>query len=105
MERLWVVVSAKRDGWSVRQIAQSVGLSPTRVHQLLADPGAGLVEDAMSALRELGWPAPEDPGSHDRELVADRLIDEAVPSDDLRWVAGAACHRQRPADRQPAAHR
>lgn len=78
MERFWAVVSAKRDGWSVRQIAESVGLSPTRVHQLLADPGAALVEHAMSALRELGWPAPEDPGNHDHELVADRLVDEAA---------------------------
>ncbi len=55
---------------SVRQIAESVGLSPTRIHQLLADPSAALVEHAMSALRDLGWPAPE-AGNHDRALVAE----------------------------------
>lgn len=49
MERIWAVVSAKRDGWSVRQISKSVGLSPTRVHQLLAEPGAALMEHALSA--------------------------------------------------------
>ena len=60
VERIWAGVSGKSDGWSVRKISKSVGLSPTRVHQLLADPGAALMEHAMSALRGLGWPAPED---------------------------------------------
>jgi len=65
-------------GFSVRQIGKSVGLSSTRVHQLLANPGATLTEHALSALRELGWPAPEVTGAGDQQLVADRLVDEAA---------------------------
>jgi len=78
LERSWAVVSARRDGWSVRDIAASVGLSPTRVHQLLSDPGADLMDQVVSMLRELGWPAPEDPSDGDGGLVADRLVDEAA---------------------------
>jgi hypothetical protein len=77
VERIWAVVSAHRDGWSVRDIATAVGLSATRVHQLLSDPAASTMEQALSALRHLGWPAPEDPGDGDDGLVADRLANEA----------------------------
>ncbi len=31
-ERAWAVVSAHRDGLSVRKTAEVIGLSPTRVH-------------------------------------------------------------------------
>ena len=68
---------AKREDLSVREISRSVGLSPTRVHQLLSDPAATMLEHALSALRELGWPAPEDASAKDGELVADRLADES----------------------------
>jgi hypothetical protein len=37
LERPWAVVSAHRDGCSVHDIASHVGLSATRVHQLLAE--------------------------------------------------------------------
>jgi hypothetical protein len=80
LERTWAVVSAHRGGCSVRDIASSVGLSPTRVHQVVCDPAALSTEHAISALREIGWPAPEDPGddaSSDAGRVADRLGDEA----------------------------
>jgi AcrR family transcriptional regulator len=77
VERTWAVVSARREGLSVREIARSVGLSSTRVHQLLNDPATAMLEHALSALRELGWPAPEDASAKDGELVADRLVDEA----------------------------
>jgi hypothetical protein len=32
VERAWAVVSAHRDGLSVRKIGEAIGLSPTRVH-------------------------------------------------------------------------
>jgi hypothetical protein len=35
------------------------------------------MEHALSALRELGWPAPEDSAPADQQLVSDRLVDEA----------------------------
>lgn len=37
LERSWAIVSAHRDGGSVRNIASSVGLGPTRVHPRLSD--------------------------------------------------------------------
>jgi AcrR family transcriptional regulator len=78
LERTWAIVSAHREGWSVRDIAVRVGLSPTRVHQLTADPQAAFVDHTVSVLRELGWPAPEDSGDSGEEQVADRLADEAT---------------------------
>jgi AcrR family transcriptional regulator len=78
LERTWAIVSAHREGWSVRDIAARVGLGPTRVHQLVSEPEAALVESALSVLRELGWPAPEDPVDGDDQAVADRLVDEAA---------------------------
>jgi len=35
LERIWAIVSAHREGLSVRDIARQVGLGPTRVHQLV----------------------------------------------------------------------
>ena len=58
LERIWAIVSAHRNGWSMRDIAKRVGLSPTRVYQLISNPQAAFVENAMSVLREIGWPAP-----------------------------------------------
>jgi AcrR family transcriptional regulator len=78
LERIWAIVSAHREGLSVRDIAQHVGLSPTRVHQLVTSPQADCVEHALSVLRAVGWPAPEDPNPDAEELLADRLIDEAA---------------------------
>jgi len=40
VERAWAVVSAHRDGLSIRKTAEAIGLSATRVHQLLASPDA-----------------------------------------------------------------
>ena len=51
LERIWAIVSAHREGLSVRDIAQQVGLGPTRVHQLVTSPQADCVEDP-------GHPAP-----------------------------------------------
>ena len=49
MERIWAIVSAHREGLSVRDIAQQVGLGPTRVHQLVTSPQADCVEHALSS--------------------------------------------------------
>ena len=78
LERIWAIVSAHREGLSVRDIAQQVGLGPTRVHQLVTSPQADCVEHALSVLREVGWPTPEDPHPEAEEQVADRLIEEAA---------------------------
>ena len=56
LERIWAIVSAHREGMSVRDIARHVGLGPTRVHQLVSSPQADCVEEALSVLREAGWP-------------------------------------------------
>jgi DNA-directed RNA polymerase specialized sigma24 family protein len=34
-ERIWAIVAAKEAGLSIRQIARAIGVSPTRIHQLL----------------------------------------------------------------------
>jgi hypothetical protein len=48
------------------------------VHQLVSSPEAVLAEHALSALREAGWPCPEDPLHDQEELVGDRLSEEAA---------------------------
>jgi hypothetical protein len=78
LERIWAIVSAHREGLSVRDIARQVGLGPTRVHQLVNSPQADSVEHALSVLREVGWLAPEDSRPAAEEQVADRLIEEAA---------------------------
>ena len=78
LERIWAIVSANREGMSVRDIARQVGLGPTRVHQLVSSPLANCVEHALSVLREAGWPTPEDPVPGAEEQVADRLTEEAT---------------------------
>src|ERR1039458_10626745 len=72
LERIWAIVSAHREGLSVRDIARHVGLGPTRVHQLVTSPQADSVEHAQSVLREVGWPAPEDSRPAADEQAADR---------------------------------
>jgi len=50
-ERTWALVSARAEGISIRTLATAIGLSPSRVHQLVAD--------ADLELRAAGWPAPK----------------------------------------------
>ena len=95
LERLWAIVSAHREGMSIREIAKPVGLSPTRVHQIVSTPNADAVEGALSVLRELGWPAPEDPSSGDEEQVADRLDEEAASLEVCaRWLEELSAGRK-----------
>ena len=64
---------------SIRDIASVVGLSPTRIHQVLADSDRYPLEDTVSVLRERGWPHPDDPtvGDGEAAIAADRIGDEA----------------------------
>jgi len=43
LERIWAIVSAHREGMSVRDIARQAGLGPTRVHQLVTRPRSRIV--------------------------------------------------------------
>ena len=76
LERTWAVVSASQQGLTVREIAAEVGLSATRVYQILADRSAEIALQTLSILREMGWPAPET--SDYGEIAADRLVDEVA---------------------------
>jgi len=60
VERAWAVVSAHRDGMSIRKTAEPIGLSATRVHQLVASPDAAGWEARLDVLRTHG------PGRHPR---------------------------------------
>jgi hypothetical protein len=51
-ERLWAMVAAKEVGLSLRKIAQAIGLSATRVHQLLHDAEASQVPTWLSRLAD-----------------------------------------------------
>ena len=81
-ERTWALVSARAEGISIRTLATAVGLSPSRVHQLVADADLDALDAALGELRAAGWPAPEDPDSGEdteldgRDTIADRLSDE-----------------------------
>src|SRR5260370_208705 len=76
------VVSGRGEGISIRHLATAIGLSPSRVHQLVADADLDALETALGELRAAGWPAPEDPDSGEdtelggRDNIADRLSDE-----------------------------
>jgi len=90
-ERTWALVSARADGISIRTLAAAVGLSSSRMHQLVAEADLDALDAALGELRAAGWPAPEDPGSDEdtdldgRDHLADRLSDEV---DWLRQCAG-----------------
>ena len=79
---MWALVSARAAGISIRKLATAIGLSPSRVHQIVADADLDTLDATLGELRAAGWPAPEDPDSgEDTELggrnnIADRLSDE-----------------------------
>ncbi len=56
-------VSARAEGISIRTLATAAGLSPSRVHQIVADAGLDALDAALGELRAAGWPAPEDPAA------------------------------------------
>ena len=57
-ERTWALVSARAEGISIRTLATAIGLSPSRVHQLVADADLDALDAAFGELRAAGWPAP-----------------------------------------------
>jgi hypothetical protein len=94
-ERAWALASARAEGISIRTLATAIGLSPSRVHQIVAAADLDALDAALGELRAAGWPAPEDPdGGEDPELdgrdaIADRLSDEVGW---LRQCAGWLAH-------------
>ncbi len=63
-ERTWAIVAAHQQGLPIRRIAAATGLSPTRVHQLLAAAATAGIPAWLSRLREPGAPAaPADEGA------------------------------------------
>ena len=81
-ERTWALVSARAEGISIRTLATAAGLSPSRVHQIVAVADLDALDAALGELRAAGWPAPEHPDSVEdtelggRDTIADRLSDE-----------------------------
>jgi hypothetical protein len=94
-ERSWALASARAEGVSIRTLAAAVGLSPTRVHQLVTGADLDALDAALGELRAAGWPAPEDPDTSEdteldgRDLITDRLTDEV---EWLRRCAGWLHH-------------
>jgi hypothetical protein len=62
-ERAWALVAARAEGISIRTLAAAAGLSPSRVHQLVAAADLDALEAALGELRAACWPAPEHPDS------------------------------------------
>jgi hypothetical protein len=89
-ERVWALASARAEGISIRTLATEAGLSPSRVHQLVAAADLDALDAALGELRAAGWPAPEDPDSSEdteldgRDNIADRL------SDEVEWLRQCA---------------
>jgi hypothetical protein len=81
-ERAWALVSARVEGISILTLAAAIGLSPSRVHQIVTGADLDALDAALGELRAAGWPAPEDPDcGEDTELdgrdnIAGRLSDE-----------------------------
>jgi hypothetical protein len=94
-EWTWALVSARAEGISIRTLAAAIGLSPSRVHQLVAAADLDALDAAPGELRAAGWPAPEHPDSGEdteldgRDTSADRLSDEVSW---LRQCAGWLAH-------------
>ena len=59
--RTWALASARAEGVSIRTLAAAVGLSSSRVHQIVADADLDALDAQLGELRAAGWPAPEDP--------------------------------------------
>src|SRR5438067_1057008 len=60
VERVWAVLSAHRQGLSIREIAAAVGLSRARVYQILREEAAAEVPAQLNSLREQGWLTADD---------------------------------------------
>jgi hypothetical protein len=60
-ERTWALVSARAEGISIRTLAAAIGLSPSRVHQLVTEADLDAMIAALGELGAAGWPAPRRP--------------------------------------------
>jgi len=95
---------ARAEGISIRTLATAIGLSSSRVHQIVAAADLDALDAALGELRAAGWPAPEDPDSGEdteldgRDTIADRLSDEVSR---LRQCADWLAHLE--ADSYPPA--
>ena len=70
-ERVWALVSARAEGISIRGLAAAIGLSPSRVHQLVADADLDALPCGSSSLRESWADTRSDrPTSHQTLAVA-----------------------------------
>ena len=66
---------ARAEGISIRTLAAAIGVSPSRVHQLVADAGLDVLDAALGELRA-ARPAPEDPDGDGTDLDGrDHLAD------------------------------
>jgi hypothetical protein len=54
-ERTWALVSARAEGISIRTLATAAGLSPARVHQIVAAADLDALDAALGELRAAGW--------------------------------------------------
>jgi hypothetical protein len=69
------LASARAEGISIRILATAIGLSSSRVHQLLAGADLDALDIALGERRAAGWPAPEDPDcGEDTELDGRDII-------------------------------
>jgi hypothetical protein len=54
-KRTWALVSARAEGIPIRTLAAAIGLSPSRVHQIVADADPDALDAALGELRAAGW--------------------------------------------------
>jgi hypothetical protein len=66
------LVSARAEGISIRTLATAIGLSSSRVHQIVAAADPDALDAALGEHRAAGWPAPEhpDPGKTPNSAAA-----------------------------------
>ena len=88
-ERTWALVSARAEGISIRTLATAAGLSPSRVHQLVAAAGLDALDAALGELRAAGWPAPAIAEMIGGMLAGGMLADRATTGDlqAVAWLA------------------
>ncbi len=89
-ERTWALVSARAERISIRTLAAATELSPSRVHQLVADADLDALDVALGELRAAGWPAPEHPDSGEDTELGSRDSIVGRLSDEVSWLRQCA---------------
>jgi hypothetical protein len=85
-ERDWALAPARAEGGSIRALAAAAGLSPSRVHQIVAAAGLDELGAALGELRAAGWPAPEDPDGDDDAELGGRGTIAGWLADGVGWL-------------------